>query len=116
MADPVLPVFVYGYLKRGGPGHHLVADHLADVRSAVAHGRRVDTGADYPGIVFSAGGEDVAGELLYIRPAVFDEVMEALDAYEQTEAPDRYTRITTTVSCGGEPVEVYAYEFTGPTR
>jgi len=113
VGERVLPVFVYGYLKRGGPGHHLVADHLDEVRGAVATGRRVETGADYPGIVFRDGDEGIEGELLYIRPDAFAAVIGVLDAYEQTEAPDMYTRVTTTVSSGGRAVEAYVYEFTG---
>ena len=113
MTERHLPVFVYGYLKRGGPGHHLVAGSLEDVRAATARGRRVDTGADYPGIVFSEGGENIPGELLYVRASDFEEVIRQLDSYEQTEAPDLYKRVVTEVACGDEVVESYVYEFTG---
>lgn len=113
MTERNLPFFVYGYLKRGGPGHHLVEGSLDDVRPAVARGRRVDTGADYPGIVFSPDGEEIEGELLYIRADELPELARKLDAYEQVEAPDRYARVTTFVTSGDDAVECYVYQWEG---
>lgn len=104
-----MPFFVYGYLKKGGPGHHLVAASLEKVENATAKGRWLDTGADYPGIVFSSEGEDIEGELLYMRADDFAEVVQKLDEYEQ--APERYTRITTTAICGDQDVECYVYQW-----
>lgn len=116
--DPIaserhLPFFVYGYLKRGGPGHHLVESSLETVEAASATGRRVDTGADYPGIVFTPDGEDIEGELLYVKAAHFPEIVRALDEYEQVEAPDRYKRITTMVRSGEADIECYVYQWKG---
>jgi gamma-glutamylcyclotransferase (GGCT)/AIG2-like uncharacterized protein YtfP len=109
MTERNLPLFVYGYLRTGGPGHHLVAPSLQTVKNATAKGRRSDTKADYPGIVFSPEGEEVIGQLLYLKAHEFDEVMRKLDEYEG--APERYTRITTMVSCEGDEVECYVYQW-----
>ncbi|MGH2757026.1 MAG: gamma-glutamylcyclotransferase family protein [Actinomycetota bacterium] len=109
-----LPFFVYGYLKRGGPGHYLVEASLETVEPAIATGRRVDTGADYPGIVFTSDGQDIEGELLYIKSDRFSEIARMLDDYEQVEAPDRYQRVTTLVRSGDTDVECYVYQWKGP--
>jgi gamma-glutamylcyclotransferase (GGCT)/AIG2-like uncharacterized protein YtfP len=86
-----------------------VAPSLRAVKNATAKGRRSDTNADYPGIVFSPKGEDITGELLYLSPDEFDKVMRRLDEYEG--APERYSRITTIVSCEGGEVECYVYQW-----
>ncbi len=108
-AERHLPLFVYGYLKQGGIGHHLVAPSLERVEHATARGRRSDTGADYPGIVFSEEGEEIAGELLHLRADDWQEMLVKLDDYEG--APERYSRITTTVRCGTDDVECYVYQW-----
>src|SRR5579859_7434322 len=77
-----LPLFVFGTLRRGEPNHHCLAGSyerwlpavLSDFRRTVAtHG--------FPAIVASRG-DQVAGELFFIRPKLFAETLRRCDTLE----------------------------------
>src|SRR5687767_14272359 len=106
--DDYLPLFVYGSLRSGDRAARLVDADVISREPAVARGRKVDTGAWYPGVVFDYGRE-VPGELLWLNQNAFLIVLERLDAYEGV--PSLFRRVRVTVAAKSGPTEAYAYEW-----
>jgi gamma-glutamylcyclotransferase (GGCT)/AIG2-like uncharacterized protein YtfP len=106
--DDYLPLFAYGSLRRGDRAAGLVDSHITRRESAVARGRKVDTGAWYPGVAFGSGGE-IRGELLWIDRNTYAEVLERIDDFEGV--PSRFRRVRISVVAERGPVEAYAYEW-----
>lgn len=108
-----LPLFVFGTLRRGEANHHCLADSynrwlpatLLDFRRAVAaHG--------FPAIV-AARGEQVDGELFFIRPEDFAETLRRCDTLEDIP-PGKlvgpyYRRAQVSVETTEGPFTAWAY-------
>ena len=106
------PLFVYGSLRQGERGAHLLdADAIRRVPAAV-RGRMVETGASYPGAVFDGADGLVHGELVWLRPATYAATLGRLDAYE--DVPTLFRRVLVVAEVDGERVEASAYEWQGP--
>lgn len=108
LTDDYLPLFVYGSLRRGDRAAGLVDADIITHEPAIARGRKVDTGAWYPGVVFDSRGE-VRGELLWLDQNAFPEVLERLDAYEGV--PSLFRRVRVSVAAESGRTEAYAYEW-----
>jgi gamma-glutamylcyclotransferase (GGCT)/AIG2-like uncharacterized protein YtfP len=106
--DNYLPLFVYGSLRSGDRAADLVDAHVVGREPAVARGRKVDTRAWYPGVVFDAD-EEVRGELVWLERSAFEDVLERLDVYEGVPALFRRVRVLAITERGS--VEAYAYEW-----
>jgi gamma-glutamylcyclotransferase (GGCT)/AIG2-like uncharacterized protein YtfP len=111
-SDDCLPFFFYGSLRSGEAAEGMVGDVAVRRISARAAGRRVETGAWYPGVVFG-GDEEVEGELVWIEPGAFAETVEKLDAYERV--PTLYTRVRIEAHAGSETHAAFAYDYSGGT-
>ena len=113
----VLPLFVYGSLRRDAPGsrHELLGKKAEFLGHGRVRGRLLDLGA-YPGLVAAVAGTDwVRGEL----HAIPDErALARLDAYEDYDPrrPDRslFLRQEARVELDfGEAVAAWVYVYAG---
>ena len=100
-------VFVYGTLRRGGSQHGRMAG-AEFVAAGTIRGRlyRIDW---YPGVVVDDAGDDIAGEVLAVDPALLAE----LDLFEGGE----YRRVRVSVDCIGDqrsPLTAWLWEWLGP--
>ncbi len=96
-------VFVYGTLKRGMPKNHYLSgqEYLGAARTAPRY-RLYDCGR-YPGLVASADGRAIDGELWSVDQAILPQ----LDAYEGV--PDLYERREVELQDVEAPVLTYIY-------
>ena len=97
-------LFVYGTLKRGGRGHHLLADEefLGETHTLPLY-RLYDCG-DYPGLVRDIKrGVPIQGEVWRVSEAV----VHRLDKYE--EVPRLFRRAAIVLAGWTEPVMGYFY-------
>lgn len=77
-----LPLFVFGTLRRGEANHHYLAGNYERwLAATLADFRRTTTDHGFPGIVPSPG-DQVAGELFFIRPEHFAETLKRCDILE----------------------------------
>ena len=97
------PLFVYGTLRGDGPAAALVG--AARRERAVARGRFVTTGADYPAVKFAVDAPEVEGELVWVP----ETVLPRLDRYEGV--PRLYRRVSVSVTTASGPVDAQAYEW-----
>jgi gamma-glutamylcyclotransferase (GGCT)/AIG2-like uncharacterized protein YtfP len=100
-------VFVYGTLKRGGLNHHYLAgqEFLGEARTA--SGYTLYSIGDYPGMVRSAGPDDlVIGEVWSVDPTC----LAALDELEGV-AEDLYERVPIPLAppFANQAIETYLY-------
>lgn len=116
----VLPLFVYGSLRRGRGAFDLLRPWIAsELGEGVALGALLDLGA-YPGWVPSgeetSGEETTWGELVTLKdPAA---AFAALDAYEDFLGYDRaagslYVRVVVRVRTGRKRVPAWVYAWNG---
>lgn len=104
----MLPVFVYGSLRRSQRGHHVVEPYVVSAQTATARGRRVETAQWYPGVVFD-GDELIDGELLYLDDSRYADALDRVDDYES--AGRLYERVTVTASTPHGGVKAHAYSY-----
>jgi gamma-glutamylcyclotransferase (GGCT)/AIG2-like uncharacterized protein YtfP len=99
-----LPFFVYGTLRPGEENHQLFAasETLREVPAVLP--RHVMYAGRYPCVVEDEGegegGSRVVGDLLFIHPALYEQVLAAFDALERcdpTHEDPWYRRVTCTV-------------------
>jgi gamma-glutamylcyclotransferase (GGCT)/AIG2-like uncharacterized protein YtfP len=97
-----LPFFVYGTLRPGEENYQLFAagKTLREVSAVLP--RHVMYAGRYPCVVEDdcAGGSRVVGDLLFIHPALYEQVLAAFDALERfdpTQEDPWYRRVTRTV-------------------
>ncbi|GAA3847339.1 hypothetical protein GCM10022243_11790 [Saccharothrix violaceirubra] len=85
-------IFVYGTLRPGMSGWHLVADHVVEATPVTVTGTLHDTGRGYPALRPGAGS--VPGHVLRLDAP--EDVLPALDEYEG----DEYRRVRVTLPDG----------------
>jgi gamma-glutamylcyclotransferase (GGCT)/AIG2-like uncharacterized protein YtfP len=95
-----LPLFVFGTLRRGESNYHFLAGRYDRCLAAMLHDfKRTMTAHGFPGVVPSPG-ENVTGELFFIRPAIFQETLRQCDILEDLppgQLVGRYYRRTRVV-------------------
>lgn len=119
MTTQQIPFFVYGTL-RSGEGNYswalkgrTVAEPTATLTGAVMH----DNNGSFPFVTTTDADETdkVVGDLMYIQPDLYHDVMADLDGLEGFYGPgypgNMYERVIVTVvsSATGESVEAYTY-------
>ncbi|WP_329569750.1 gamma-glutamylcyclotransferase family protein [Kitasatospora sp. NBC_01266] len=115
MADPVLPLFVYGTLRSGQRNHtHYLGGHCTRIEPAVLAGAVLHQGPGYPYAVADPDpGRRVRGELITVRPADFARVLTALDELEgcRPDGTGYYVRLRrpVIVTAHGERVAAWVY-------
>jgi gamma-glutamylcyclotransferase (GGCT)/AIG2-like uncharacterized protein YtfP len=111
MTIEYLPLFVYGTLREHGSAADLIAKHVVERSSAIARGKKTGIIANFPGISFDREVEDVAGELVWLDRATFEEVLSRVDRHEGV--PDLFSRRRIRARSGHSEVEAYAYGWVG---
>lgn len=115
MTGPGELVFVYGTL-RGGASNHFRMAGARFIAAGTIRGRmyRIDW---YPGLVVDPSGDDLAGEVYEVGPALLAE----LDVFEGLSAGEiegsEYRRVRVSVDLGGDhrpPVLAWVWEWLGP--
>lgn len=114
-----LPFFVYGTLRVGQGNYlRLVAGKTTRAIPAVLPNHRMYAGI-YPCITDDAAGGQVVGDLLYIQPERYAEVLAALDDLEQYDPDEEdpwYIRVQRTVEhtdASGQTHHIAAWVYLG---
>lgn len=106
----LIPVFVYGTLRRGGWNHYRIQQAAEQVVDAKTSGSIYHNGS-YP-YLFEGEGT-VRGELVFIKPRFYKRAMQELDGmegYSPNRRHNHYDRkVITCVTKTGEEVQAYAY-------
>ena len=107
------PLFVFGSLRHGEQGHHVLAGRYARRLNATLHDfemRMANHG--YP-VIFREPDCTVDGELFFLDAACYEQVLAACDAYERIPAGETlgelYRRLAVTVSTPEGPYTAWAY-------
>lgn len=118
-AEERLPVFVYGTLRPGEKNYaHYLAGRTVREAPATAAGRLYYVAeGGYPYLV--PGDGRVAGELVFLDPALYDETLRGLDELEEylpgDEAHSVYLRRPAIVSLAGDGrVRAWIYYWNSP--
>lgn len=105
------PIFVYGTLRRGESAEDLIARDVLRRVPARARARVLVINAPYPAAFFGPDEQDVlAGELVYLKAASYDAVLDRVDEYENV--PFLFRRVPVTVEAEGVQVAAWAYTYT----
>lgn len=111
--ENLTPVFVYGTLRHGEGNYHILRGKTEKEEIALI------SGAIYP--VASYGGfpclmdeeGEVVGELMWIKPELYERTMQALDRLEgyreYDEKNSMYIRQKVSVMYRGEEIQAWAY-------
>jgi gamma-glutamylcyclotransferase (GGCT)/AIG2-like uncharacterized protein YtfP len=120
-AEKILPVFVYGTLRRGEKNYarYLQGRTLREVSATVAGGLYFAAEGGYPYLLAEGGGEMVVGELMYLDPVCYGETLRSLDLLEEYDCVDEagsvYLRRRGTVIVeGGKTTTAWIYYWNGP--
>ena len=108
VAEPYLPLFVYGTLRDNESLESLVGPIVDRRPAAVANGRWQSV-APFPAVSFQVADEQIPGELVWLSPSGFQSAIAELDDYERV--PDLYRRIRIVARSNEGEVEAYAYEW-----
>jgi gamma-glutamylcyclotransferase (GGCT)/AIG2-like uncharacterized protein YtfP len=119
MAEKVLPVFVYGTLRKGfGNYNNILKGNTVMEFNAETTGILCEVfGGGFPAMV--EGGEIVKGELMFIDEFEYEQTLQRLDRLEGYHPKDRgnsmYLRETKMVKneLNGESVEAWTYIWNG---
>lgn len=95
--QPPLPLFAYGTLMSDQPAFPRLAHAVDRHVPAVLDNIVLHAIGWYPMAIPGAG--QVLGEVIWLKPALFEEVLAALDAYEG----DEYTRVRCIATLAGGP-------------
>lgn len=111
----MLPVFVYGTLRNGfGNYQWALAGKTEKEETALLEGSLypVRHGGGFPCLIEEEEGL-VHGELMYIKPELYDDVMQSLDNLEgyNPKHPEHsmYRRVLRIVRVGSKTVKAYVY-------
>lgn len=78
----MLPLFVFGTLRRGEPNHHYLLDRYERCVPAELPGfERQTTAHGFPAAVPATGGR-ILGELFFLRPALYAQTLACCDELE----------------------------------
>jgi gamma-glutamylcyclotransferase (GGCT)/AIG2-like uncharacterized protein YtfP len=108
-----LPVFVYGTLRKGFGNYRLLKGKTIKEECGLIDGAiyPVSSNGGFPCLVEQKGV--VVGELMYIEPNMYEQVLERLDGLEGYREKDErysmYLRRVRTVQTRGGNVEAYVY-------
>jgi len=111
--DEILPLFVFGTLRRGESNHHYLQGRYDRCQPAVLRGfGRGTSSHGFPAISLCADGL-VEGELFWLMPHRAAEVMADCDRLEDLPvgelAGPYYRRACVLVEAGGDRVDAWAY-------
>lgn len=111
--DEILPLFVFGTLRRGESNHHFLHGRYDRCLAAVLRGfGRGVAGHGFPAISLCVEGL-VEGELFWLTPHLAAEVMADCDRLEDLPvgelAGPYYRRACVPVEAGGDRVDAWAY-------
>ena len=114
MAKSRYPLFVYSTLRVGGDEYMLMDLNVDDSRTVEATLAGWSLFCDHEMNSFivhtQAKGNNVQGELLYLKEKDYDEIMEVLDVTFGTTQDDTYHRVLVPVETSeGETVKAYTY-------
>lgn len=114
-AQPRLPFFVYGTLRRGCGNYEwtLAGNTISEVHGTVSGGRMHDNGS-FPYVTLDEDPASiVVGEVMTVPDALYPQVQRALDGlegYVPGRAHNHYDRVVVTVRLDtGENVQAYMY-------
>jgi gamma-glutamylcyclotransferase (GGCT)/AIG2-like uncharacterized protein YtfP len=107
-----LPIFVYGSLRKGYWNYsHLDGSTKYEIEGSTKGKLYMVGGAGFPALV--RGDEDVFGELMFIKPEKFKEVLARLDRlegyYPLRESQSMYLRRKIMVYADGREYEAWGY-------
>ena len=112
MYPGVVPLFLYGTLKRGHRRHGLLGDSLLLRSPVYAPGYTLVDAGGYPGMVeASSPGHFVEGEVFVVAP----ETLAILDGYEDLASGEYRRSIICVFGDRGNPDRVHAYIYHWPT-
>lgn len=107
------PVFVYGTLRPGQPNwERLLARRAQRVVTGRLPGVVLLDCGHYPAGVERPGAVAAIGEVVWIRPTVWSEVLAALDhleGYDPADADRLYDRVVRSVQTMEGPVDCWVY-------
>jgi gamma-glutamylcyclotransferase (GGCT)/AIG2-like uncharacterized protein YtfP len=111
---PRRPFFVYGTLRRGQGNYRLLRGRTISEHEAVLPGHALHA-AGLPYVVPAGAGDLVVGELMFVRPSAYADVLATLDGLEGYR-PGRtslYERIAARAQyrCGDEDRAVEAWVY-----
>ncbi len=112
-AQPILPLFAFGTLRRGEPNHHYLADRYERCLPAeLPDFERETTRHGFPAAV-SARGRHISGELFFICPELYAETIAHCDALEDIPpgqlAGEHYQRAQVRVVTAEGDFSAWAY-------
>jgi gamma-glutamylcyclotransferase (GGCT)/AIG2-like uncharacterized protein YtfP len=117
----MLPVFVYGTLRNGfGNYNWALKGKTEKEETALLEGSiyPVHSGGGFPCLIEEEGL--VHGELMYIKPDLYDDVMQSLDNLEgyfpKRESTSMYVRRVRDVHVGTKTIKAYVYVYNRPLR
>lgn len=109
------PVFVYGTLRSGEPGHHLIGSGASVSAGARLRGAALAVAPSgwYPYLYLTRDHREVTGELVRLDPAGYETTLAALDEWEEFHGaghPDNeYERMLLAVLVGSAEVLAWVY-------
>lgn len=112
-AEPLLPLFVFGTLRRGESNHGYLSGRFDRVQPAVLRGfARTIAGHGFPAIIFDGDGL-VEGEVFWLTPAMAAETLGNCDRLEDIQpglmSGPYYRRARVMVESGGDRLIAWAY-------
>lgn len=103
------PLFVFGTLRRGKINHHL----LAGTYDKILPAKLVGFERFQPLMIRRKRGETVRGQVMFIRPDVYEETMRRCDLLEEIPPGQTagwlYKRAVVKITTGAGPVNAWAY-------
>lgn len=122
MNEKYLPFFCYGTLMRGFGNHERIVRGKANyIRPATTMGTMFSVNGHFPALT-TKGNSDIDGELIFIDPRVYDQVLESMDRLEGYRKDDKkhsmYIRRPTLIldNESGETVTAWVYYWNKPIK
>lgn len=112
-----LPLFVFGTLRRGEVNHRCLAGTYDRCLPATLHGFRRSVAAHGFPTIRPVAGEQVDGELFFIRPDLYDQTLRRCDVLEDLPPGelegDYYRREPVTVETAEGKFTAWVYRDAG---